>query len=111
MVWSKDISPSEPGYAIWQIFPASASQILREFLVAEAGYQGEGDPIHSQSICMTPSLLERLYASRKVRPFTIKQYCGDAVYIPAGCAHQVCQFCPLWVLAELIVILLGEQCI
>lgn len=38
---------------------------------------------------MTPSLLEKLEKSHGVRPYTIKQYTGDAVLIPAGCAHQV----------------------
>lgn len=89
MMWAADRGPEQPGYALWHIFPASASAALRKFLREEAGFEGKGDPIHSQTICLTPLLLEKLYASQGIRAFTIKQYPGDAVYIPAGCAHQV----------------------
>lgn len=89
MVWAADMAPGEPGFALWHIFSATSSNCLREFLVSDVGYAGVDDPIHSQTVCMTPSLLDQLFSSRAVRPYTIKQYAGDAVFIPAGCAHQV----------------------
>ncbi|KAF7984188.1 hypothetical protein HWV62_15956 [Athelia sp. TMB] len=89
MVWAADIAPGEPGFALWHIFPATSSNCLRQFLISDVGYTGVDDPIHSQTVCMTPSLLNQLFLSRGVRPCTIKQYAGDAVFIPAGCAHQV----------------------
>lgn len=92
MVWSADIAPGTPGYVLWHIFPANASDTLREFLRSETDNVFVGDPIHSQTICMTPSLLQQLEESRGVRPYTIKQYTGDAVFIPAGCAHQLSFF-------------------
>ncbi|KAF7972039.1 hypothetical protein HWV62_19167 [Athelia sp. TMB] len=64
MVWSGENAPEKPGYALWHIFPASVSDILRQFLNSEVGYTGAGDPIHSQTMCMTPSLLEQLYRLR-----------------------------------------------
>ncbi|KAF7964645.1 hypothetical protein HWV62_4521, partial [Athelia sp. TMB] len=89
MVWSADIGPGIPGYATWHIFPAVASDALRQFLTVDMGHPFTSDPIHSQTVCMTPSSLRKLFESRGVRPYTILQYTGDAVFIPAGCAHQV----------------------
>jgi len=40
-------------------------------------------------IYLTPALLRLLAERRDIRPFTIHQRPGDAVFIPAGCAHQV----------------------
>lgn len=90
MIWAATFPDGRPGYAVWHIFPRDASPIVRQFLREEVGFEGEGDPIHSQMICMTPTLLERLFSKHGIRPYTIYQYVGDAIYIPAGCAHQVC---------------------
>jgi len=57
--------------------------------VKVAGFTGPGDAIHSQQICMTPALLSQFYDVYKIRPYTILQRPGEAVYIPAGCPHQV----------------------
>lgn len=96
MVWSADIGPGIPGYATWHIFPAVASDALRQFLTVDMGHPFTSDPIHSQTVCMTPSSLRKLFESRGVRPYTILQYTGDAVFIPAGCAHQVSSFSHLF---------------
>lgn len=89
MSWTANCADGTPGYAIWHIFLTHHSQILHEFLIQHAGFQGEGDPIHSQTMCMTPTLLDLLYAKYQIRPYMIQQYAKQAVYIPAGCAHQV----------------------
>jgi len=89
MLWAAE-KDGEPGYALWHIFPASASQRLRKFLRDAVGFTGLGDPIHSQTFYLTPALLTRLTVEYEVAPYVIKQYPGHVVYIPAGCAHQVC---------------------
>jgi hypothetical protein len=78
-----------PGYAVWYLFRTEDACLLRKFIVEECGLQGAEDSVHSQSVNMTPDLLEHLYKKYGVRPVTIHQYPGDIVLIPAYCAHQV----------------------
>ncbi|KZP06974.1 hypothetical protein FIBSPDRAFT_763540, partial [Athelia psychrophila] len=89
MVWTDNID-SKPGYAIWYIFAPEDADTLHKFLCDDLGINDVGDPIHAQCVCLTPSLLERLYSSYKICPHEIRQYHRDAIFIPAGCAHQVC---------------------
>jgi hypothetical protein len=89
MVWAASCSDGSAGYALWHIFPAAASDILRQFL-REQGFIGAGDPIHSQSIYITPAMLQLLFEKYGIRPHVIHQHAGEAVFIPDGCAHQVC---------------------
>jgi hypothetical protein len=88
MIWAAE-NHGEPGYAVWHIFPAVTSSTLRTFLRDDVGITGPGDPIHSQTIYMTPAMLERLFVKHAIRPYTIRQRPGEAVFIPAGCPHQV----------------------
>jgi hypothetical protein len=90
MLWAADSGDGATGYALWHIFSASASCILHKFLIEEQGAMEYGDPIHSQAVYLTPDMLQRLYNQHGIRPYTIYQRQGDAVYIPAYCAHQVC---------------------
>jgi hypothetical protein len=87
MMWAA-LNGKKTGHALWHIFPA-VSGTLRKFL-REEGFTGHGDPIRSQSFYVTPDMLQRLEATYSVRPYAIYQHPGDAIYIPAGCAHQVC---------------------
>ncbi|TNN12004.1 Lysine-specific demethylase 3A isoform 1 [Schistosoma japonicum] len=83
-----------PG-ALWHIFLPEDSTGLREFLSRisedETGTPVEtgSDPIHDQLFYMDQSLLDRLYDCTGIKPYTIVQFHGDAVFIPAGAAHQV----------------------
>ncbi|CAH8486389.1 unnamed protein product [Schistosoma rodhaini] len=83
-----------PG-ALWHIFLPEDSNGLREFLSRvsenETGTPVEpgSDPIHDQLFYMDQSLLDRLYDCTGIQPCTIVQFHGDAVFIPAGAAHQV----------------------
>ena len=89
MVWA----PSTQGehYALWRIFPQAASPIVCEFLRTRhhEKFPDAEHPIHSQAIYFTPSMLEELYVQYGILPFTIRQHVGEAIFIPAGCAHQV----------------------
>ncbi|CAL8078522.1 unnamed protein product [Calicophoron daubneyi] len=87
-----DVGP--PG-ALWHIFLPGDMPALREFLTQvreeETGAPLEpgNDPIHDQLFYLDQPLLDRLYACTGVLPVTIVQFYGDAIFIPAGSAHQV----------------------
>uniref|UniRef100_A0A1I8HL36 JmjC domain-containing protein n=1 Tax=Macrostomum lignano TaxID=282301 RepID=A0A1I8HL36_9PLAT len=82
-----------PG-ALWQIFSPSDAPAIRRFLHRVLTERGErldpdSDPIHDQLAYLSSSLLEQLREEHGVRPFTIVQFLGDAIFIPAGAPHQV----------------------
>ncbi|KAG6889022.1 hypothetical protein C0992_006718 [Termitomyces sp. T32_za158] len=47
------------------------------------------DPIHGQQFYLDEEMRERLYATTGVMSYRFYQRPGEAVFIPAGCAHQV----------------------
>ena len=110
MVWSSP-TRQQSNYALWRIFPQTASAAICEYLRKHAGFTGPGHPIHSQTIYSTDSMLMELEAKYGVRPFTIHQRVGEAVFIPAGCAHQVCHTPKIIDVPSLILFLLlkGQQ--
>ncbi|KAI1784133.1 hypothetical protein LXA43DRAFT_902206 [Ganoderma leucocontextum] len=88
MMWSEDMTSERPG-AEWQIFPADSVEKLQSFLREEFSLSPDEDPIHQQHYYLSHVMLARLRESHGVSPWTIYQYYGDAVFIPAGCPHQV----------------------
>jgi len=94
MLYAADLPDGSPGGALWHIFAPEVASALREFMRTEPeiAYDGPGDPIHDQKTYFTPLRLQLLEKKFGVRPFTITQHVGDAVYIPAGCVHQVGSF-------------------
>lgn len=90
MMWSAEDDTESSGVAIWHIFPPQSSDRIRQFLWEGDNFSTEqGDPIHLQSLSLTPKLLLRLAVEHRVHPYIIYQKPGEAVFIPAGCAHQV----------------------
>ena len=78
------------GYALWHIFAAADLPPLCHFFLVEEGmFMGIEDPAHSQSICFVPIFLQCLFKKHGIRPYTIHQCSGQAVFILASCAHQV----------------------
>lgn len=51
--------------------------------------RSNSDPIHDQVSYIDDQMLKRLYAEHSVKPYTIIQYLGDSIFIPAGAPHQV----------------------
>jgi len=47
------------------------------------------DPIHDQTWYLDESLRQRLHDDHGVIGYTLVQFVGDAVFIPAGAPHQV----------------------
>ena len=88
-----------PG-ALWHLFAAKDCDTLRNFLnsrnlkdqrisVKDAAIRSSVDPIHDQVWYLDDSLLEDLRSQTNVVPYTIIQFEGDGIFIPAGFAHQV----------------------
>ncbi|KAG8721975.1 hypothetical protein FRC09_007036 [Ceratobasidium sp. 395] len=82
----------DPGVAAWDIFRASDSDKIRAYLRRKSGKKatGGGDHIHSQLFYLDSDDRKQLYQQENVYSWRIYQRPGDAVFIPAGCAHQVC---------------------
>jgi hypothetical protein len=81
---------SEPptGIAVWHIFKAKDAPLIREYL-REVFNCDFTDPIHSQQFYLGPRHLAELKARYGIVPFVIHQAVGEAIFIPAGCPHQV----------------------
>ncbi|KAF6767664.1 JmjC [Kalmanozyma brasiliensis GHG001] len=80
-----------PGVAAWDIFRASDADALRAFLREEhAKLKFQDDPIHIQRFFISAPQRVKLWRKYGVKSWRIYQKPGEAVFIPAGCAHQVC---------------------
>ncbi|KAK4057520.1 hypothetical protein OIO90_001589 [Microbotryomycetes sp. JL221] len=100
MFWASPDDHGKPGTAAWDIFRAQDSAKIREFLYEKiAAKKGkpveevmatEDDPIHAQQFFLNSALREELLKAKGVKSWRIMQRPGQAVFIPAGCAHQVC---------------------
>ncbi|VDN96029.1 unnamed protein product [Rodentolepis nana] len=87
-----------PG-AVWHIFRPCDTAGLREFLIkidklsSQSSSRSEssagGDVIHDQRMFLSQEQLEKLRAETGIKPYTILQFPGDAILIPAGSVHQV----------------------
>lgn len=88
MTYAGTCHDGSPGYALWHIFNGCDVPALRDFLQSKFPTLS-GDVIHNQEIYLKPSLLEELGNTRGIRPYVIHQGVGEAVFIPAGCPHQV----------------------
>ena len=93
MLYAVEHADGSPSGALWHIFGPAAAPVLRQFIQSEAAAASDGqagDPIHDQKTYLTPALLDKLATIHGIHPYTVIQRPGDAIYIPAGCAHQVC---------------------
>ncbi|XP_075390372.1 putative JmjC domain-containing histone demethylation protein 2C isoform X5 [Tenrec ecaudatus] len=85
-----------PG-ALWHIYAGKDVDKIREFLQKISKEQGlevlpEHDPIRDQSWYVNKKLRQRLLEEYGVRTFTLIQFLGDAIVLPAGALHQVQNF-------------------
>jgi hypothetical protein len=89
MLWAGLCHDGSPGYALWHLYPPGMAIILRQFFGEEGFDKGAGDVIHSQRIYVTSAMHERIYEKYGAKPYVVHQRPGEAVFIPAGWAHQV----------------------
>ncbi|KAJ1977560.1 hypothetical protein H4R35_002249 [Dimargaris xerosporica] len=87
-------APQRRGAAVWDIFHVDDLPKIRRFLRHHQETQLAmcEDPIHDQSIYLNRELRGQLFQAEGVRGWRIYQNPGDAVFVPAGCAHQVCNY-------------------
>ncbi|CAE6511592.1 unnamed protein product [Rhizoctonia solani] len=92
MMYASESPDGSPGVAAWDIFRARDSDKIRSYL--RRHFQDRAtefrDPIHSQLFYLDSHHRKKLYDEEQVFSWRIYQRPGDAVFIPAGCAHQVC---------------------
>lgn len=89
-------SSEVPG-ALWHIFAGKDIDKIREFLQKVSKEQGlevlpEHDPIRDQSWYVNRKLRQRLLEEYGVKTWTLIQFLGDAIVLPAGALHQVQNF-------------------
>jgi [histone H3]-dimethyl-L-lysine9 demethylase len=83
-----EMATTRGGAAVWDIFPADATETLRSFLRESVSHPID-DPVLRQTFYISTPQLAELREMHNVIPWRIYQNPGDAVFIPAGCAHQV----------------------
>ena len=91
LVHSSAPDPQTPG-ALWHIYqPEDSLRIrtyLREYLLRDGQPMDVEDPILARQTYLTRSMRSELEAMG-IFAFEIYQKLGEAVFIPAGCSHQV----------------------
>ena len=86
LVWARE--PDEVA-AIWHIFPRNEVDRLRQAMHELDLSRDAIDPILSQDVYLTESVLETLANKYALRPVRFEQRVGDLIVIPAGSPHQV----------------------
>lgn len=86
-------SSETPG-ALWHIYTSKDGEKIKEFLHKVAKEQGveiaaDHDPIRDSSYYLSRKLRQRLLDEHGIQGWTVVQFLGDSVLIPAGALHQV----------------------
>ncbi|CAG8499205.1 1166_t:CDS:2 [Acaulospora morrowiae] len=84
----------KPAAAVWDIYHYRDLPRVRRFLRKIANERGLriDHPIHDQCFYLNAVLRERLLKEEGVTGWRLYQNPGDLVFVPAGCAHQVCNY-------------------
>ncbi|KAF5776740.1 putative transcription factor & chromatin remodeling &Metalloenzymes JmjC family [Helianthus annuus] len=97
------VESKETDGALWDIFRREDVKKLEEYLsnhLKEFQYpcgcpiDKVYNPILDQTFYLTSEHKRKLKAEHGVEPWTFTQHLGEAVFIPAGCPHQVRIFKP-----------------
>lgn len=94
----QDCAEVECGGAVWDIFRRQDVPKLIEYLrrhwrefhhFNNAPVASVVHPIHDQTFYLNEKHKRQLKEEFNIEPWTFEQYLGEAVFIPAGCPHQV----------------------
>ncbi|XP_020264110.1 lysine-specific demethylase JMJ25-like [Asparagus officinalis] len=95
---SEGTSSSASGGAIWDIFRRQDVPKLDDYLrkhwrefrhINHAPIDSVCHPIHDHTLFLNERHKQQLKEEYNVEPWTFEQHVGEAVFIPAGCPHQV----------------------
>ncbi|TFK28635.1 Clavaminate synthase-like protein [Coprinopsis marcescibilis] len=89
MLYASQCPDGSPGCAVWDIYRACDSEKIRNFLRSTHSLQPNYDPIHGQQYYLDDALRLKLWREYRVKSYRVYQRPGEAIFIPAGCAHQV----------------------
>ncbi|KAI0047285.1 Clavaminate synthase-like protein [Auriscalpium vulgare] len=90
MLHTEPRADGSPGVAAWDLFRWEDADKLRKFLRRRNNTTAtHQDPIHTQQIYLDATLRRELHDEYGVKSYRVYQAPGEAVFIPAGCAHQV----------------------
>ncbi|GAA5976044.1 hypothetical protein JCM5350_000295 [Sporobolomyces pararoseus] len=103
LLWASPGPQQTQGFAVWDLYRAEDADKIREFLyelIAEQNYGGDvakarmdqDDPIHTQRFFLDQKLRKEMWEKKGVKSWRIHQKPSQVVFVPAGCAHQVCNF-------------------
>ncbi|KAH7888104.1 hypothetical protein F5I97DRAFT_1865700 [Phlebopus sp. FC_14] len=90
MTYASPTPDGKPGCAVWDLYRACDAEKLRHFLRRKFKGPHQHDPIHSQQFYLDSALRKELFDVYGIKSHRVYQKPGQAVLIPAGCAHQVC---------------------
>ncbi|KAI0035629.1 hypothetical protein K488DRAFT_42813, partial [Vararia minispora EC-137] len=98
MLYAEPCADQTPGFAVWDLYRAEDTSKIRKFLRSRqdddlttggVGAAGAHDPILAGAVYLDDEMREELAEEYGVRSHRVYQRAGDAVFIPAGVAHQV----------------------
>lgn len=88
MLYAAGTPAGGEGCAAWDLFKAEDAPKLRKYMRKKFKGQFQHDPIHSQQFYLDSTHREELFKEYGVKSHRVYQKPGEAVFIPAGCAHQ-----------------------
>ncbi|GAA0169879.1 histone modifying enzyme [Lithospermum erythrorhizon] len=89
---------AEHGGAVWDIFRREDVPKLTNYLqkhwkefrhINDLPVPSVVHPIHDQTLYLNEKHMKQLKEEFNIEPWTFEQFLGEAVFIPAGCPHQV----------------------
>ncbi|ORY42523.1 hypothetical protein BCR33DRAFT_660814 [Rhizoclosmatium globosum] len=99
MMYASTLKPEDEHRpaAVWDIYSRNDSEKIREYLREYHASSTSSklvidDPVHDQFFYLNEAMRQELFEKKGVVGWRIFQNPGDAVFVPAGSCHQVCNY-------------------